>query len=129
MSKSERDAVANNGSAERYSRIQRERDVILALAGPGHLDKTGSLRKPTHKDIAERLYAKALLGLTVRARTVRLAAAAQSIRAIGKGFIHKISHLDSLGIADADRTAALFEEVKGLYPDRVLVPNDLLWNF
>lgn len=125
MSKAERDDVVSDGSAERYSRIQRERDVILALADPGQKDEDGHQLKPTHKDIAERLYAKALFGLTVRARTVRLAAAVQSIRAMSKGFIYKISHLDSLGIADADRTAALFKEVKGLYTDRALVPNDL----
>lgn len=125
MAKSETDPTHSVLLAERHPRIDLERAVVLALAGPGILDENGVLIKPTHKEIAKRLYKESLSKLRGRSRDIRLVEAIQSFREIGRGFIDKVDDLDSLRDGDRARTTALFKEIEGMYPKRSLESNDL----
>lgn len=117
--------MANPETAERHPRIDHERAVVLALADQGRLDENGILQKPTHKEMAERLYKEVLSKLRGRSRDIRLAAAIQSVREIGRRFIDKVDDLASLREGDRTRTTALFEEIEGMYSKRTLGSNDL----
>src|SRR3990167_11177072 len=125
MAKVETGSAHHDLVIEKHPRLAHERAVVLALADPGHIDEGGALRKSTHREIAERLYEKELSRLQGRSRAIRLAAAAQSVRDIGKRFISKLNNLGRLEKADHTRTTALFEEIGGLYTQRKLKPNDL----
>lgn len=126
MPKTETDPIdVKPAVEERRSRYQHERDVVLALADPGKVNESGVLQKPTHREIAERFYARELSKLGGRKRTIRLAAATQSVRNIGRRFIGKLNNLARLKREEFAKTTALFEDVKELYPERVLAANDL----
>lgn len=117
--------MAKSETAERHPRIDHERAVVLALADPGHLDENGKLQKPTHKQIAERLYEKPLSRLQGRSKAIKLSSEAQSVRDIGRGFIGKLNNRGYLNYPDLARTTALFEEIEGMYSKRSLEPDDL----
>lgn len=125
MAKSEIDFAHTHSTTERRPRIDHERNVILSLADPGQVDKNGVLKKSTHKEIAERLYQKQLSRPRGRVRDIRLAAATQSVREIGKRFINRLTNLFPVKDAAFTRSTALFEEIRGLYSDRSLEPMDL----
>lgn len=46
MAKPETGPTHSDLTAERHPRIDHERDVVLALADPGHLDEKGVLQNP-----------------------------------------------------------------------------------